>query len=403
MLKYAQKTFGVLSKFDRVADGRKLPQIPTGVVAKSIFLMCLAKLGSLNALEQLRTHGTLKKYIGSKLPSADSLGRIADLIASDTIRSINQGVYYQLKRNKALVAPAHGLMALIVDGHESHASYRRHCSGCLVREIGEEGKKRKQYYHRNVTALLTAGDFCFLIDAEAQRPGEWEVACAIRLLGRVLKGYPRAFDVVVADALYAVSDFFKFLIKHKKHVIAVLKQEQRDLFQHAEQFFAQTPPSGEYTTNGTRIKVWDGCGFVSWPQVEQEVRVVKTEETSRITRQVDGKTETVKSSWMWVTTLPTLRANAKAVVDLGHSRWDIENQGFNELANQWHCDHVYKHSTGAILNFWLMTMLAVNVFHAFFFRNLKQCLRWTYTKQHIARLITGALYTDKPAYSGIPP
>jgi len=403
LIRYTEKTFGILSGLGAVADSRKYPQIATVVVARSIFVMCLAKLGSLNALEQFKRHGKLRREIGGLLPSADSIGRIADLIASDTIRAVNERLYSRLKRSKALVPPPHQLMALIVDGHESHASYERHCDGCLKREVGEEGAKRIQYYHRNVTALLVGSDFCFLLDAEPQEPGEWEVDCAIRLLKRILVSYPRAFDVVVADALYAVSTFFNFLLLHNKNVIAVLKQEQRDLYQHAKQFFADSGSSGEYTEGGTRIEVWDGCGFVSWWQVNHNIRVVKTEETSCITRQLDGKTEKIKSEWMWVTTLSPIRASAKTVVQLGHSRWAVENQGFNELANQWHSDHIYKHSAVAILNFWLMTLLAANVFHAFFFRNLNGCLRRAYTKQHVARLITSELYIALPAYSGIPP
>lgn len=364
--------------------------------------MCVAKLGSLNALEHLRDRNLLKKHVGGELPSADSLGRICDLIESEDLRIINQELYRQWKRNKGLVSPKHGLVALIVDGHESHASYKRHCNGCLSREIGPDDNKQTQYYHRNVTALLAGLDYCFLIDAEPQRPGEWEVACAIRLIERILTNYSRAFDVVVADALYTNAPFFNFLLEHNKDIIAVLKNEQRDLFQHAELFFANLPPSGEYVSNGTRVRVWDGSGFVSWPQVNQQVRVVSTEETSRITRQLDGKTETIQASWMWVTTLSPLRANAKAVVQLGHSRWQVENQGFNELVNQWQADHIYKHSPGAILNFWLITLLAVNVFHIFFFRNLKQCLRQLYSKQHIARLISAELY-NQVGFSGIPP
>jgi len=56
---------------------------------------------------------------------------------------------------------------------------------------------------------------------------------------------------------------------------------------------------------------------------------------------------------------------------LGHARWEIENQGFNEAVNHWHTDHVYKHSSNAILTFWLTAMLAINIFHAFRVRNLK--------------------------------
>ena len=392
-----------MSGLNNVTDSRKFPQIQTSIVTRSIFAMCLAKLGSLNALEQLKEQGTLKKFIGGELPSADSLGRISELLAGNTIRGINRELYLQLKRNKALLSPEHGLMALVVDGHESHASYRQHCSGCLEREIGPDGNKKTQYYHRNVTALLTGADYCFLLDAEPQKPGEWEVDCAIRLLARVIEDYPRAFDVVVADALYTVSPFFNFVLKHNKDVITVLKNEQRDLFQHAEQFFSTIEPSGQFTDGGTKITAWDGCGFVSWPQVNQRVRVVKTEESTRITRQLDGKTEAVKASWMWVTTLSQLKASAKTVVQLGHNRWSIENQGFNELVNQWHSDHVYKHSPGAILNFWLMTMLAVNTFHVFFHRNLKLCVRKAFTKQHIAKLITGELYSRVALIRGVPP
>jgi hypothetical protein len=41
-----------------------------------------------------------------------------------------------------------------------------------------------------------------------------------------------------------------------------------------------------------------------------------------------------------VTTLPKATAATGAVVQLGHGRWTIENQGFNEISNRWHADHV---------------------------------------------------------------
>ena len=42
-----------------------------------------------------------------------------------------------------------------------------------------------------------------LLDCEPMLPDEDEVACGMRLLTRVLAAYPRAFDLVLADALYA--------------------------------------------------------------------------------------------------------------------------------------------------------------------------------------------------------
>ena len=38
--------------------------------------------------------------------------------------------------------------------------------------------------------------------------------------------------------------------------------------------------------------------------------------------------------FLWVTTPSSSRASTNPVVGLGHSRWDIENQSFNEAVNQ---------------------------------------------------------------------
>jgi hypothetical protein len=68
-----------------------------------------------------------------------------------------------------------------------------------------------------------------LLDQEPQRPGEDEVQTALRLLRRGLARYPRAFDLVLADALYAVAPFFNFLLTHRKHALVVLKQERHSI------------------------------------------------------------------------------------------------------------------------------------------------------------------------------
>ena len=93
-----------------------------------------------------------------------------------------------------------------------------------------------------------------------------------------------------------------------------------------------------------------------------------------------------------MTTLPTTRASTGAVVQLGHGRWDIENQGFNELVNQWHADHVYRHEPTAMLVFWLLAQVCLNVFAAFFRRNLKPAARAAMSMLHVARLVQSQLY-----------
>jgi hypothetical protein len=85
-------------------------------------------------------------------------------------------------------------------------------------------------------------------------------------------------------------------------------------------------------------------------------------------------------------------APTEAVVKLGHARWRIENNGFNQYVNEWSADHVYKHSPNAIVAFWLLTILAVNLFEVFFCRNLKPQVRHGTTMREIAREIAAELY-----------
>ncbi|MGB2987010.1 MAG: hypothetical protein WBE26_14150, partial [Phycisphaerae bacterium] len=151
------------------------------------------------------------------------------------------------------------------------------------------------------------------------------------------------------------------------------------------------PPT--QTQVGSRQRcTWDTEGFRSWPSLDRPLRVVRSLETTTVRRQLDKQEEPQLSGWVWVTTLSNSRASTNAVVDLGHARWDIENQGFNEAVNQWHSDHVYKHDPTAILAFWLLTMLVLNVFRAFYLRNLKPQRRRHSSMLHIARCLIAELY-----------
>ena len=94
-----------------------------------------------------------------------------------------------------------------------------------------------------------------------------------------------------------------------------------------------------------------------------------------------------------MTTLSLAQVPVDRIVHLGHQRWDIENYGFNELANEWHSDHVFKHDPGAIECFLLVAFLAYNIFHVFLVRNVKPSARQGKTQIFWARLIAAELYS----------
>ena len=357
--------------------------------------MALSRMGSLNALEQTAGNAFWRRWVGQALPSADTIGRVFSGLDCETLRAALRYIYTRLKRNKALKPAFHGLFALVVDGHESGASYLRCCRGCLRRTVHTREGDRTQYYHRNVTAVLVCRDFPLLLDVESVRPGEEEVGAAMRLLERVLRDYPRAFQVILGDSLYVRQEVFDLGKRRGKHVIAVLKDERRDLLQDALSLFAAEQPVLRQRGKGGRVSAltWDIEGFTSWTQLGTEVRVVRSVETSTVRRQMDGRHEQRTSDWIWVTTLSKKKAPTEAVIELGHDRWVIENNELNELVTYWHADHLYRHHPTAIDAFWLLTMLAYNLFHAFIYLNLKAQVRCRYSKLHWARLIAAEFYS----------
>jgi len=354
--------------------------------------MMAAQMGSLHALEQEQRNPFWRRWLGGELASADTTGRVYGVLKVDGLRSAHHGIYTRLKRNKALEG-RHGLSVLIVDGHESSSSYLRCCPGCLHRRIKTPEGERLQYYHREVLAMLSLERFPLLLDIEEQRPGEDEVGAAVRLLERVLRRYPRAFQVVLGDALYLRANVFELLVAHRKDGIAVLKDKTRELFEDVQGLFALEPPMVE--VNGrTERRIWDISGLDSWESLGRKVRVVRSLETKTITRQRTGQNEKQTSDWIWATTLPKEKASASLIIQQGHDRWLIENRALNEMVTYWYADHMYRHHPTAIIGFWLTLMLVVNLFRAFICLNIKSVRRRRHTELYFARLLFAGLQEE---------
>jgi hypothetical protein len=348
--------------------------------------MIAGRLGSLNALEEVEGNPFWKRWLGMDLPSADTIGRVFSKIETEDIRLMIQAVYSKLKRNKA-IKRIHRFNMLVIDGHESTSSYLRHCSGCLERIIRVDKEKKIQYYHRCVLGMLLGEDFPLVLDVEEQLKGEDEVRCASRLANRVFEKYPRAFDIVVVDGLYQQAPFFKLLLSHGKDVICVLKDEGRDLLTDARGLFKIEDPIIKKEKNLTS-KMWDIEGFTSWDSLgEKEIRVVRSLETRTLRRQSTEKKEEETSDWIWGTTLSKKEARTEVIVDLGHDRWLIENRAINEMVNDWHADHVYKHHPNAMSAFWLTLSLVLNLFRAFIYLNIKIEFRRKHTELYFSKLI----------------
>ena len=141
-----------------ITDRRLEPRIPTLVVAKAALVMFLARMGSLNALQMSGDSLFWKKWLAAPMPSADTVARVYSKMDAGPLREAIHEAYECLKRNKAL-PDDRGFSLAIVDGHESHVSYRRHCSGCLERTVHFATGDRIQYWRKNLKAHLSPAGY----------------------------------------------------------------------------------------------------------------------------------------------------------------------------------------------------------------------------------------------------
>jgi hypothetical protein len=256
-------------------------------------------MGSLNEWEQSQLLPSWQKHLKLEtLPSADTMGDVASKVECDDIRTIVKTVYRKLKRNKALKSGFHdNLFFLVIDGHECCSSYLRSCEGCLEREITTTNGTKIRYYHRYAMGMLISADGISIpLDVEMQKAGEDEVACSVRLVERFCRIYPRAFDVVMADGLYARAPFFKKVVSLGKEAIAVLKDERRELIKEARKRCEGVQPHSVTRTNGAAVNAWDIEGCRDWTQLEMPVRVVRTLRLPRCATRKRGKLRKIQAS-----------------------------------------------------------------------------------------------------------
>ena len=138
-LAYAEKIFDLPQQLAVLPDHRQKPEIPAEVFAKSLLLLWLCRLPSFNALEALGRRGLGRRFLRHSMPSADQLGRHAEILDVSGLRDVLGGMYTRLSRNKVLL-PLRGHRLAAIDAHEINSSYKRCCPDCQTRQIKVKGQ-----------------------------------------------------------------------------------------------------------------------------------------------------------------------------------------------------------------------------------------------------------------------
>jgi hypothetical protein len=259
-------------------------------VGLSLLLGEVAHIPSLSQLEEETKLPQWQRWMGYQdRISHDAFGYASDRMNPEQLRRAGLFINRKLKRGKSFEeSKMHGLLVVSLDANEPFCSDHRCCQDCLSREVlcqdaqGQEVKKT-QYYHKQIYAQLSGPRLSTILDVEPMRPGEEECAAALRLLRRMRKKYgPRFFDLVVVDAWYTNGPFLKTVAEELGWpVVAVLKQERREIYQEALALTTGPPTQvverGE-GPNRRRVEIWDVSSLRFSDTYTDPVRVVRVRE-----------------------------------------------------------------------------------------------------------------------------
>jgi hypothetical protein len=206
--------------------------------------------------------------------------------------------------------------------------------------------------HEITMASVVGVDITMPIDVEPFGQGDSELAAGRRLLARIAASLGSRFaDYVVADAKYGAASFLNEVTGLGLHAVVRLKDNLPDLHSRATARFAGRAPDATVEHRGETVELWDDETFAPWEGLEWSfVRVLRYRHRSAKGEIVDA---------YWLTSFPKSTISSAALFRLAKSRWEIENQGFNE-AKTWHgLEHICHHDANAVLVGWLLLLLAM--------------------------------------------
>jgi len=346
--KYATGVLRLKKFFRSPGDGRPQPQIPARVLYWALLLGHLLRQFSFHSLEAL-VRSCARRALGLATSfSEDALAHFTERLDADATRRAAVGVLRRAKRNKAFQGSA--FIGLALDGTSSGRSSRPHCAWC--RASRNKQNQILGYHHRLAMISVVGTGLSLPFDVETYGPGASEYAAGQRLLRRAVANLgPRFADYVVVDGEFATAPFLHTTEELHLKVVARLKDNLPELRAAAQKRFDSQPPTLCFQEGQDQVQLWDAADFDPWGSLRwTSVRVLRY-------RQIKPNGEVIEAYWL--TNFSAGRVGSRTLYRMAKSRWEIENQGFNEAKNQHGMEHICHHQTNSLLVQWLMLALAL--------------------------------------------
>ncbi len=346
--RYAREHLHLQSYLEAPGDGRQYPRIPAQHLLWSLLLTRVLRENSFHAAEAL-VHSPAARAAG--LPGEfgdDALAYFTERLDPESTRQALVQLAQHCKHNKTFDETR--FIGLAIDGTGAGRSEDYGCSLCHAR-TNADGTVRDYLHHFCLLSIVGTG-LSLPLDLEPYGPGDNEKDAGRRVLARAVGKLGKRFaDYVVVDAGFNGAPFLHAVTETGLNVIARLKGNLPELFSAAQARFANQPPHVEFQDGRDWVQAWDADDFGPWEGLRwTAVRVLRYRQ-----HKPDG---TVVEAY-WLTDFATKKVGTRSLYRLAKSRWEVENQGFNDGKNRYGMEHICHHEQNSLLMMWLLTILAM--------------------------------------------
>jgi len=352
------------------------PQIPARALLWSLLMGHRLREPAFHAIEARVKSEARRAWGVGRSFGDDDLGYFTERLGVERLREALAEVRRRARRNKVFEGAR--FIGLAVDG--TTGGRRRKSSCPLCQGHRNAAREVVGYRYHVVMAAVVGTGLTLPVDVEPYASGDSEYAVAQRLLRRV-HGHlgVRFADYVVADGEFATAPFLHTVGKLGWQVVARLKANLPDLFQAVERRFRSQPSHTTFRQGEDRVEIWDADDFDPWESLRWE--------TVRVIRYRQHKPNGDGLEAFWLTDFSSQAVNRRSLYLRAKSRWEIENQGFNDAKNRYGFKPICRHHANRLLIVWLLTCLALTVERLYRLRYLHRRTHPVRTAIELVRLL----------------
>jgi hypothetical protein len=370
-------------------DGRRQPQIPAAVLVWALVLGQVLRECSFHGVEALVRSPARRALRVARRFGDDALAYFTERLDPGPTRTALAATVRRAKRNKAFRASR--WIGVAIDGTGAGHGQTAGCRLC--HPVCDGQGQILGYLHHFVMISVVGTGVALPFDVEPYGPGDSEYVAGQRLLQRAVGQVGRRFaDYVVADGEFATAPFLHVAGDLGVRVVARLKDNLPTLFAAAVARFTPQPPRLIVEDGGERIELWDADDFDPWDTLRwPTVRVLRYRQHKADGRVVEA---------YWLTDFPSARVGSRLLYRFAKSRWEIENEGFNDGKTRYGMEHLRHHHAQSVLVMWLLTILALTIERLYRLRYLHRGRHRPATPIEFLRLLRLSLAPPRPLDSG---